>query len=81
MNNRVVNIPQGDSIGGTTNINAMIFTAGHYSVYDNHWPSSWNSNKMKSYLDTVMKIVQPEVISASPKPEALFKSINGIIEY
>ena len=52
----------------------MILTAGHSSIYDNHWPSSWNSKNVSRYLDTVMDIVKPDVISASDIPAAILKS-------
>ena len=52
----------------------MIFTGGHSSVYDNHWPSAWGSSKIKEYLSAVMDIVKPEVISASAIPAAILKS-------
>ena len=40
---RINNYSQGTGIGGTTNINAMMFTLGNSLIYGRYWPSSWNS--------------------------------------
>ena len=40
---REVMYPQGSGIGGTSNINAMIWSAGHPAVFDRYWPEMWNS--------------------------------------
>ena len=41
--------PQGRGVGGTTNINAMIWTAGHRAVFDTQWPEQWNSTVINRY--------------------------------
>ena len=42
--------PQGSGIGGTSNLNAMIWTAGHPAVFDNHWPEEFNSKAMSRFV-------------------------------
>ena len=34
-----------ESIGGSSNINAMIWTGGHSQVFDRYWPNKWNSQR------------------------------------
>lgn len=50
--NRVLLYPQGIGIGGSSNINAMIFTATHKAVFDHYWPSEWNSNVINRLLES-----------------------------
>ena len=46
---RQIKYPQGSGIGGTTNINAMIWSGGHPAVFDNYWPKIWNSKTMSRF--------------------------------
>jgi choline dehydrogenase len=39
--------PQGRGIGGSVNINAMIWTAGHKDVFDTYWPHEWSSGTIE----------------------------------
>ena len=39
--------PQGRGIGGSTSINAMIWTGGHKGIFDTYWPHEWNSQTME----------------------------------
>ena len=45
--NRSIQYNQGKGIGGSFNINAMIFSAGHKSVFDLYWSKRWNSDVME----------------------------------
>ena len=38
---RTITIPQGKGIGGTSNINAMIWEIGNKNVFDIFWPNKW----------------------------------------
>ena len=49
LGNREVLYPQGSGIGGTSNLNAMIWTAGHPAVFDDYWPHEWNSGAMRRF--------------------------------
>lgn len=49
LGGRTIMYPQGTGIGGTSNINAMIWSAGHPAVFDKHWHSKWNSNSLERY--------------------------------
>ena len=40
---RIVTYPQGIGLGGSMNVNAMIWTAGNRRVFDEGWPADWNS--------------------------------------
>lgn len=46
LQGRSIRYKRGKGLGGTSNINAMIFTAGSPLVFDQHWPASWSSTEM-----------------------------------
>jgi choline dehydrogenase-like flavoprotein len=46
---RKILYPCGSSVGGSSNINAMIFSGGHPAVFDNFWPPEWNSERVSRY--------------------------------
>lgn len=50
-------IPIGVGIGGSTNINAMIWTPGSRYVFDNMWPHNWSSFKVERYCNFVFYLV------------------------
>ncbi len=52
---RRIMYPQGRGIGGTTNINAMIWTAGHRAIFDKQWPDQWSSVNINRYNSVVLK--------------------------
>ena len=52
LSERLVTYPQGRGLGGTMNINAMIWSAGHRAVFDDLWPHDWNSEVMNRYCRT-----------------------------
>ena len=67
LGNRTILFPQGAlGLGGTSNINAMIWSAGHRSVYDRHWPSPWSSAAVDSLLRSAVSILEPRVVEATP---------------
>ena len=47
---RTVAYPQGRGAGGTLNVNAMIWSAGHRAVFDNDWPEAWSSATIDRYI-------------------------------
>lgn len=47
---RVQEYPRGVGLGGTSNINAMLCSAGSPSVFDDHWPYSWRAAALDPYL-------------------------------
>ena len=49
LGQRLVMYPQGSGIGGTSNINAMIWSAGHPAVFDNYWHRKWNSDAIQRF--------------------------------
>jgi choline dehydrogenase len=49
LGNRVLLYPQGSGVGGTSNINAMIWSAGHQAVFNNYWPKKWNSEAINRF--------------------------------
>lgn len=49
LGNRVLLYPQGSGVGGTSNINAMIWSAGHPAVFNNYWPKEWNSKAINRF--------------------------------
>lgn len=46
LSQRLVTYPQGRGLGGTLNVNAMIWSAGHRAVFDRLWPEGWCSDTM-----------------------------------
>ena len=44
---RQVRLPLGSGIGGSSNVNAMIFGLGHRRVFDERWPQQFRSNTME----------------------------------
>lgn len=58
LGERTIMYPQGTGIGGTANINAMIWSAGHPAVFDKHWHSKWNSNSLERYKSRVNLIIE-----------------------
>lgn len=46
LSHRHVLYREGNGVGGATNINAMILSAGHPAVYDQHWPKQWSSHEI-----------------------------------
>lgn len=61
--NRQLLAPQGRGFGGSTNVNACIWSAGHRGVFDSHWPPSWNADMMDGYLSAVIDLLQPSVVT------------------
>lgn len=44
---RMLQYCQGSGVGGSSNINAMIWAIGSKEVYDIYWPAKWNAKTMK----------------------------------
>lgn len=65
LDNRVLSYSQGDRIGGTSNINAMIWTAGCRHIYDKHWPNEWNSSVLEKSLQKIERVLDPTTVFAS----------------
>lgn len=66
--------PQGHGLGGTTNINAQIFTLGHPAIFDMFWPdNNWNAEHMSKYLDSLF--LNTEYTTSTFKASGLFKRI------
>lgn len=65
MGERQMRYPQGCGLGGSTNMNCCIWTAGHRGVFDAHWPPQWNSDIMNEYLISVASILMPSTAHAS----------------
>ena len=61
LSNRIIKHPQGTGVGGTANINAMIWTCGHRKIFDKYWPRAWSSATITRLL--VAKIIATYVIT------------------
>jgi choline dehydrogenase len=44
---RNIACPCGRGLGGSTNINAMMWTPGHRIIFDRYWPKEWNSTRLE----------------------------------
>jgi len=71
---RSILCPAGTGIGGSTNINAMIWNPGHRAVFDRYWPEEWNSMRMEKLFSRVKSIVEPVKTSRSGVVEAAVQS-------
>lgn len=58
LSNRVIMYPQGSGVGGTSNLNAMILSAGHPTVFDNHWHQKWSSEVMSRFVCLLISIAR-----------------------
>ena len=47
---RVQRYPRGLGAGGSSNINAMLCSAGSAKVFDNCWPDSWSASALDPYF-------------------------------
>lgn len=57
--NRILPYPQGKGLGGTSNINAMILTGGHISLFNTKWPKRWDGGRFERLFAKVIAIVNP----------------------
>jgi choline dehydrogenase-like flavoprotein len=73
---RMILYPFGASVGGSSNINAMIWTGGHPAVFDNYWPIEWNSKRFVKLLERVRELVQPSIVRASNPIASILNSVN-----
>lgn len=56
---------QGRGFGGSSNVNAMIWTPGCASVFDQRWSNAWSSEIISVALSKVFSFIQPTLISTS----------------
>ena len=63
--NRKLLYPQGSGIGGTSNINACIWSGGNPEVFNEYWPAEWNSEQMEKWLQIARSALQPASVSAT----------------
>ncbi|RYG96091.1 GMC family oxidoreductase, partial [archaeon] len=57
LGGRQIIYPRGKGLGGTSNINAMIFFRGHNEVYDQLWPKSWSSSFVSKLEVEVLRLI------------------------
>lgn len=76
LGNRIVKYPQGRSLGGTSNVNAMIWTAGSPLVYDKYWPNRWSAKTMDRYLSELYHVLNPATLTSSGNMLRAMKSIS-----
>eukprot|EP01039_Chlorochromonas_danica_P002105 gene2102-2299_t len=75
---RSIAYPRGQGIGGSSNINAMIFYRGHDFIFDQYWPSSWNSNFVKRMEERVLKIIDFNEVETSGNMQKLISSVAAV---
>lgn len=71
---RVQVYPRGVGAGGTSNINAMLCTAGSAKVFDDLWPDGWSAAALDPYLVEVENMGVKEVRCEG----GLFKTIQRL---
>lgn len=72
---RQIYYPQSRGLGGTTNINALIFTLGHPQIFNSRWPTPWNAQFVAMRLEEVLSNAQYSVNKISS-----FGLVKRIIE-
>ena len=76
MMGRELLYPQGYGLGGSSNINACIWTGGSPEVFNRYWPKSWNSAKMEHYLGVAKHALEEKgLLSIAHSSGGLTKSI------
>jgi len=68
---RSISIPQGKGLGGSWNINAMIWEPGHQAVFDNYWPKEWSWDILQPHFQKVIELIKPTYM----RPEGHMRSI------
>ncbi len=76
MMGRELRYPLGYGLGGSSNINACIWTGGSPEVFNRYWPKSWNSTRMEHYLNVARKALEDKgLLSTSTSSPGLPISI------
>ncbi len=57
MFGRTILYPQGYGVGGTSSINAGIWSGGSPAVFDHYWPPSWSSVQVEGYFMTAHRVL------------------------
>ena len=71
-------IPTGKGgVGGSANLNAMLWSRGHPGVFDTHWPTGWSSSDLAPHFERVERYVGVRRVSApvSSTMGTLFRSM------
>jgi choline dehydrogenase-like flavoprotein len=76
---RKILYPFGTSVGGSSNINAMIWTGGHPAVFDLYWPVEWNSTRFSKLLHQVQELIKPSLVTGSTPIASILDSLNSSI--
>lgn len=76
LHSRQISYSFGQSIGGSTNINAMIWTGGHSEIFNQYWPKEWSSKRFTSLLKKVQAIIKPHRLSASKSISSVINSVK-----
>lgn len=58
LTGRQLLLPVGIGIGGSSRINAMIFSGGHEEVYRKYWPATW-ARRLPELLQQVRDTIKP----------------------
>ena len=74
---RVLLYSQGSGVGGTSNINAAIWTAGHRSIFDRYWPASWHSNIVDELLQEIEHLIHPHMVHSTTNTRAILEQYGG----
>lgn len=75
---RTVSIPQGRGLGGTSEINAMIWSAGSSVVYDMYWPESWCSERMRGYYLAAKELLGVQRVSSSGNMRSILNTAKSL---
>ena len=65
LQHRQLMYPQGFGLGGTSNINACIFSAGSAATFNSHWPVNWNAFHVQRWLSKAQAVLGPTRIQAA----------------
>lgn len=74
LNNRYIEYCLGHGLGGTSNINAMMFDMGNDEVFNQYWPSNWSAKVMKRYAKEVEEIIHASEVHTSGNMEKILST-------
>ena len=60
LNNRIIRYQQGNGVGGTANLNAMILSLGSKRIYET-WSEQWQAESLNRYWKEIKLLIHPKL--------------------
>lgn len=61
LSGRVLNIPSGNGLGGSSNINASLWIPPSPNLFNYYWPDGWKWNDVSETFDVIKKLLNIEI--------------------